>query len=123
MPRPPKKRLVCAVPRHTSFAPDAPASGSVELHVEEYEVIRLIDWEGLTQEECALQMEVSRTTVQGIYERARRRVADALVHGKTLTISGGDYTVCGHCSKHCRDGRPNCCRRRQCRQNRQEESS
>lgn len=122
MPRPQKKRRVCAMPHNTLFAPNCPASGSVVLQVDEYEVIRLIDWEGCTQEECAAQMQVSRTTVQGIYERARRQIADALVHGKSLTISGGDYTICEHCGKHCREGKPRCCHRKQCRQKNQEES-
>lgn len=122
MPRPQKKRRVCAMPIHTLFVPECQTSESVLLKVEEYEVIRLIDWEGCTQEECAEQMQVSRTTVQGIYERARRQIADALVHGKRLSISGGDYIICGHCGKRCREGHPKCCHRRLCRQKNQEES-
>ena len=43
--------------------------------VDEYESIRLIDLEGLTQEEAALQMEVGRSTVQSIYNSARRKLA------------------------------------------------
>lgn len=62
--------------------------------VDEYETIRLIDLEGFTQEECAQQMNVARTTVQGIYAEARKKVASSLVHGKVLWIEGGEYQLC-----------------------------
>ena len=39
--------------------------------------IRLIDWVGLTQEQCAAQINVARTTVTGIYDSARHKLADA----------------------------------------------
>lgn len=64
------------------------------LEVDEYESIRLIDYEGLTQEECAKQMNLIRTSVQAIYAQARRKLADSLVNGKRLEIRGGAYVVC-----------------------------
>ena len=75
---------------------------SINMTVEEYETIRLIDLEGKTQQECSERMEVARTTVQGIYDVARKKLADALVNGKHLNIGGGDYELCtsggpGHC--------------------------
>jgi predicted DNA-binding protein (UPF0251 family) len=84
---------------------------TIVMSVDAYETIRLIDLEGLTQEECAAQMNVARTTVQGIYNEARKKLADSLVNGKPLRIEGGDYRLC--------DGealeQPNsCCRRRKC---------
>jgi len=45
--------------------------------------------EGFTQEECAKQMDVARTTVQGIYAEARKKIAESLVNGKVLLIEGG----------------------------------
>ena len=62
--------------------------------VDEYEAIRLIDLEKRTHEQCAEQMGISRTTVTEIYETARYKLADCVVNGKTLHISGGNYRLC-----------------------------
>ena len=63
------------------------------MSIDEYESIRLIDYEGLTQEECAKSMDVARTTVTSIYDSARKKLAKLLVEGKTLCISGGAYRI------------------------------
>ena len=103
MSRPQKCRRVCTLPRCGGFRPmeDGPWSGTVTLGVDEYEVIRLIDLEGLTQEQCAVQMEVARTTVTGIYLSARRKLAQALVERKALAVEGGHYRLCdgGECRR------------------------
>ena len=107
MARPSRCRRVCAEPNCRGFVPQSKRSGGeVVLTVDEYEVIRLIDYEKRTHEQCAAQMEVSRTTVTEIYERARFKIADSLVNGKALSISGGHYRVCGGergrcCSQNC----------------------
>lgn len=74
--------------------------------LDEYEVIRLIDLEGMQQEQAAVQMGVARTTVQSIYFAARRKLADALVNGRMLRIDGGDVEVC---EKRAQCGRRGCC--------------
>ena len=76
MPRSAKCRRVCQMPTHCRFSPERPAHReAVELTVEEYEALRLMDYLGLNQEEAAAQMGVARTTVQRIYAQARRKLA------------------------------------------------
>ncbi len=111
MPRPMKWRRVCSLPLSSMFGPldsRADADNLVRMTVDEYEAIRLIDFEGFTQEECAKQMSVARTTVQRIYEVARKKLAAALVNGKVLLIEGGTYHLCDGLGSGCGRG----CRRR-----------
>lgn len=104
MPRPIKCRRVCQIPQNTTFGPlnkDIPDCDDVFMTVDEYETIRLIDFNDMNQEQCAEQMGIARTTVQGIYMSARKKLATALVNGSTLFISGGDYMVCDGNHKKC----------------------
>ena len=95
MPRSAKCRRVCQMPTHCRFSPERPAPReAVELTVEEYEALRLMDYLGLNQEEAAAQMGVARTTVQRIYAQARRKLAVFLVEGRPLQIGGGSYALC-----------------------------
>lgn len=110
MPRPAKRRRVCGMPKVIRFAPEQQNGAEIKLLIEEYETIRLIDHLGFTQEECAAQMNVARTTVQAIYDHARQKIAEALVCGKPFTIVGGSYDVCAN-SLSCK-GRD--CRRQKC---------
>lgn len=91
MPRPSRNRKIEQYPLYRSFSPDdISAAETVKMTVDEYEALRLLDSEGLTQETCAQKMSVSRTTVTAIYDSARKKVADALVNGKTILITGGN---------------------------------
>lgn len=103
MPRPKKCRKVCCLPKHSEFIPkgDIPCRKAIIMTVDEYEAIRLIDREGFSQEECGEYMRVARTTVQQIYNSARKKIATALVEGLSLRIEGGDYQVCGGEEKFC----------------------
>ncbi|GAA0737161.1 DUF134 domain-containing protein [Clostridium oceanicum] len=99
MVRPRKSRRVCALPEVNAFGPIKiddfeDFNEYIVMTVEEYETIRLIDLEGLNQEESANEMGVARSTIQRIYDNARKKIADSLVNGKTIKIKGGDYKLC-----------------------------
>ncbi len=103
MPRPARCRRICCEPAYDRFIPGGIAGGeAVTLSVDEYESIRLIDYEKKTQLEAAHQMDIARTTVTAIYEAARKKIADALINGRPLLIGGGSYRLCGG------DGCPGC---------------
>ena len=98
MPRPRKLRTVCCLPDSEAFGQtnqNITSENTVTLTIDEYETIRLTDLEDLTQEECAAQMNIARTTVQSIYAEARKKIADAIVNRKWLVIAGGDIVTGG----------------------------
>ena len=103
MPRPKKCRKVCQMPATKEFQPigDTSCKASVILTVDEYEAIRLIDKQGFSQEECSNYMQVARTTVQSIYNSARKKLADALVDGLSIRIEGGDFQLCDGNEDYC----------------------
>ena len=78
MPRPMKCRKVCQMPRTREFHPagGSPRKEAVVLTVDEYEAVRLIDRQGFSQEECSAYMQVARSTVQSIYNSARKKLAE-----------------------------------------------
>ncbi|NOX90252.1 MAG: DUF134 domain-containing protein [Calditrichaeota bacterium] len=75
---------------------------SLVLTVDEYEAVRLADYLGLEHQEAAERMGISRPTFTRLIERARHKVANALVEGMELIIEGGNVdfinTIC-----HCKD--------------------
>jgi predicted DNA-binding protein (UPF0251 family) len=94
--RPPIERAVGGVPRVTLFKPAGVPARDLEqlqLAVDELEAIRLVDLEGLSHEQAAEVMAVSRQTVGRVLECGRGKVADALVGGKAIVIGGGQYRV------------------------------
>jgi predicted DNA-binding protein (UPF0251 family) len=96
MARQPKCRHVEFIPAVTSFKPAGIPRICLEeviLLVEEVEAIRLKDYLGLEQEECAQNMKISRPTFQRILVEGRAKIADALVNGKSIRIEGGDYCL------------------------------
>lgn len=92
MPRPRKCRRVAGPPGHNRFGPMGRDTGAppIILSVDEYETIRLIDHEKKTQAEAGELMEIGRSTTQATYDRAREKIAAALVEGRMIRIEGGD---------------------------------
>jgi len=92
MPRPPRQRIVTGQPIATVYKPaGVPARDLqwVNLTLDEFEAIRLIDGQGLDQQSVAEQMGVSRPTVTRILGAARSKIAVVLTHGQALAIQGG----------------------------------
>ena len=94
------KRRVSCLPKATYFKPrEIPLCclEIVNLSIEELEAIRLCDLLHMEQEEAADRMGVSRKTLWSDLQNARQQVADALVNGKAIEISGGEYVNTGEC--------------------------
>ena len=112
MARPQRCRKICAEPLYDRFVPEGQESiDNIILTVDEYEVIRLVDYENYTHEECARHMDIARSTVTEIYVSARKKIADSLINGKRLLIQGGYYRLCDGSSLGCRNAH---CRKRRC---------
>ncbi len=115
MPRPRKFRRVCCAPLISQFGPlDHRITDEVIImKIDEYETIRLIDVENMTQEECAIQMNVARTSVQRIYNDARKKMGASLVLGHKIIIEGGNVEFAHHengqhrCQRHRHKSTPN----------------
>ena len=94
MARPKRNRRVLSYPDCWLFTPECPRDPqTVVMTLDEYEAVRLIDFEKKTQKECAAEIGVSRATVAGIYESARYKIADAIVNAKRIRITGGAYRI------------------------------
>ncbi len=96
MPRPRQCRRVAHLPQVTFYKPrGVPLSvlQQVDLTFDELEAIRLADFEGLYQEQAAQKMNISRQTFGRIIESAHKKIADALVNGKALSIKGGPFEL------------------------------
>ena len=99
MPRPRKHRLLDRAPQDAIYKPAGvplDCLRRVMLLQEELEALRLADLEGLTQQEAAGRMGISRSTFQRIVTRARRQVALAVAGGHALQIEGGTFQVRSH---------------------------
>ncbi len=108
MSRPKKNRLLCQPPIMQGFKPFGMAIGTDErivLQYDEYEAVKLLNYDNLSQHEAAEKINVSQSTIARIYTSALSKIAQALVEGKTIEIAGGsvEYTKtwyrCGRCFK------------------------
>lgn len=119
MARPKNPRRVAAGPVATYFKPRGIPMRALEevvLELDEFETIRLADLEGMYQQQAAEAMGVSRQTFARVLESGRRKVADAIVHGKALRIEGLEPAAGTRYCPQCRrvwihppkDGMPTC---------------
>ena len=106
MPRPSKCRIIKEEPKFSKFKPACTKVKELEqliLTVDEYEAIRLADFEEMYQEKAAQAMGVSRQTFGNIVKSGRKKMAEMLVLGKALNIEGGDVSflnkACPKCKK------------------------
>jgi len=89
-------RHVCGIPDKNYFKPrgiPAVELDEVVLNLDEFEAIRLADYEQLYQEDAATRMNISRQTFGRIIEAAHKKIADVLMNGKALKIDGGEVTL------------------------------
>lgn len=98
MPRPFKSRFVYGRPGSVVYKPAGIPARTLEwvgLGLDEFEAIRLLDYEGHDQEKAAQLMGISRPTVTRIYASARGKIAEALTEGKAINIEGGPVASTG----------------------------
>ena len=86
--RPKIKRRISSIPKISQFSPRGRPGrpDEVALSMDEYEAIRLADYEGLGQAEAAEKMQISRATFGRIIREARKKLADGLINGKIIKI-------------------------------------
>lgn len=106
MPRRRQPRKVVEPPKFKGYKPygcNSPSNESIDLYYEEYEAIKLADYDLLNHNEAGRLMGVSRATFARIYESARRKIAKALTEAKEIkTIFGnaniiGNWFMCNSC--------------------------
>lgn len=90
-----KRKQRCIDMDHSSicFKPCGVKAAELErvvMYEDEMEAVRLADFEGLYQEECAQRMNISRTTFSRIVATARKKIVDAMLGGKVLEIKTSD---------------------------------
>lgn len=94
MPRPKRPRYIINQPIVNAFIPEGTNSGEeVTLSLEEFEIIRLIDYEGLDQSQAAEIMQVSRQTVGRILKSGRYNLSKFVVEAHRLKVEGGCFKM------------------------------
>lgn len=89
MPRPQRRRRVRGRPGAYYFKPAGIPLTDLEeslLTLPEFEALRLIDYEQLSQEDAGKKMNVSQSTLSRVLSSARRKLADAIINGKAIKI-------------------------------------
>jgi uncharacterized protein len=96
MPRPQKSRRIGIPPKMKGFKPFGMPVCKIDpifLTFEEYESIRLVNYDKHSQEQAAINMNISRPTFTRIYNKALKQIAKSFVEGKAIIIEGGNYEL------------------------------
>jgi predicted DNA-binding protein (UPF0251 family) len=94
MPRPRICRRIHRNPETTYFKPSGVRITDLDevvLTLEEYEAIRLIDLDETEQIKAGEMMNISQPTLSRLLKSARKKISDAIIHGKAIKIKGGSY--------------------------------
>jgi uncharacterized protein len=93
--RPPKYRIVGITPKISQFSPRGRPGrpDEIDLKIDQFEALRLADFEGISQKEAAKAMRISQQTFSRILNQARKAVAGALILGKIIRVQGGYYII------------------------------
>ena len=92
MARPKKNRNVYSPPSFSNFKPVGLRNADlqhVSLTLDEYEALRLADYDGLEHNEAAEKMQISRPTFTRLITKTRRKISEFIVEGKGLLLEGG----------------------------------
>ncbi|MGE4318937.1 MAG: DUF134 domain-containing protein [Deferribacterales bacterium] len=109
MPRPSKPRIIGVQPEICNFKPrgiPAKKLKAVNLTLDEYEAVRLADYEGLSHEDASVLMNISRPTFSRLVEKARVKIATFLIEGTELCIAGGNVHFQERGCHMCKEGLP-----------------
>ncbi|MBE0642913.1 MAG: DUF134 domain-containing protein [Bacteroidetes bacterium] len=105
MPRPQRTRRIFGPPRFNHFKPVGVPRRLLEtvtLTVDEFEAIRLADYEGLDQQPASEKMDISRSTFSRLIDAARAKIARCIIEGMELRIEGGEVDF-EHSLQRCED--------------------
>jgi len=93
--RPKKVRYIQKMPKILQFSPRGKPGrpDEVELGLDQFEALKLADFQGFSQSQGAIAMHISRASFGRILREARKRVAEAIINGKSLKIRMGDVQV------------------------------
>jgi len=93
MARNKKERSIGFPPLFTSFKPVGIGGrhlSKIVLTIDEYEAIRLADYEGYSHDDASKEMHISRSTFTRLIEKARGKIAQMIILGNMITIEGGN---------------------------------
>lgn len=84
MTRPKLPRCLSCNPCNCNLTPKGISTGEVGLMPDEIEALKLHDLDGLDQKEAAEMMKISQPTFARIIKKARKKVSDAILNGKSI---------------------------------------